>query len=391
MNRIRIASLFSGCGGLDLGFLGGFSTLGALYERLNTEVVFANDIDDEACSVYRANHAAPMVCGDIRRVPIDAIPDFDVLIAGFPCQPFSTAGARRGVDDEGGRGTLFEECERIIREKVAQGVPPRAFLFENVRGILSSYMPDGKTTVPQEITSRMRALGYNVSVKLLCASDYGVPQNRYRVFIIGTYAGCASFDFNRLQTFVYQQGIPSRTYTRQEKLVMGYVLSFPTAAHDADAVHWAYTPATQKMVEAIGKCYGAPSRAVFDGEKPLSMLAKEYRQGHSWKNIPREKLTPRFQRIRDDPQRYRSPNFFRRFALGEISGTVIASAQPENSGITHPTEDRRLTVREVARIQSFPEHYDFSSVAVPSRYKVIGNAVPPVLGWVLAKNLLELI
>ena len=123
----------------------------------------------------------------------------------------------------------------------------------------------------------------------------------------------------------------------------------------------------------------------------ICMLAKEYRQGRSWKNIPREKLTPRFQRIRDDPQRYRSPNFFRRFALGEISGTVIASAQPENSGITHPTEDRRLTVREVARIQSFPERYDFSSVAVPSRYKVIGNAVPPVLGWVLAKNLLAVI
>lgn len=107
------------------------------------------------------------------------------------------------------------------------------------------------------------------------------------------------------------------------------------------------------------------------------------------RNIPPEKLSPRFRKIYDNPQKYHSPKFFRRFAFGEINGTITASAQPENCGITHPVYDRRYTVREIARIQSFPDNYVFSSIPLQSRYKVIGNAVPPILGWVIAKSLLE--
>ena len=185
-----IASLFSGCGGLDLGFTGGFVVQGREYERLDTTVVFANDFDQDAANCYNANplltaDGTDCLLQDIRTVNADDIPDYDILLAGFPCQPFSNAGNRRGVNDANGRGTLFEECERILRAKIHAGHRPQAFVFENVRGILSSKMPDGVTTVPQEIANRMHALGYNVSLQLVCASDYGVPQQRYRVLIVG--------------------------------------------------------------------------------------------------------------------------------------------------------------------------------------------------------------
>ena len=100
-------------------------------------------------------------------------------------------------------------------------------------------------------------------------------------------------------------------------------------------------------------------------------------------------MSPRLKKIADDPKKYHAPKFFRRFAFGEINGTITASAQPENCGITHPVENRRYSVRECARIQSFPDNYSFGQIPLQAQYKVIGNAVPPVLGWVIAKALLD--
>ena len=100
-------------------------------------------------------------------------------------------------------------------------------------------------------------------------------------------------------------------------------------------------------------------------------------------------MTPRFRKIYDQPKKYHAPKFFRRFAYGEINGTKTASAQPENCGITHPVENRRYSVKEIARIQSFPDNYDFSNISLQSRYKVIGNAVPPVLAWCVINTLVK--
>ena len=97
------------------------------------------------------------------------------------------------------------------------------------------------------------------------------------------------------------------------------------------------------------------------------------------------------QDIADNPKKYHAPKFFRRFAFGEINGTITASAQPDKCGVTHPVENRRYSVRECARIQSFPDNYTFGAIPLQSRYKVIGNAVPPVLGWVLATALLNIL
>ena len=392
-----VASLFSGCGGLDLGFTGGFTFRGQEYPRLNTNIVFANDFDVDAQTCYNANQlltedGVECLLADIRTVDANAIPNFDILLAGFPCQPFSNAGNRKGINDDNGRGTLFEECERIIRSKIENGHRPQAFVFENVRGILSSKMPDGITTVPQEISNRMHDMGYNMSMQLVCASDYGVPQQRYRVLIIGIDAqlGIGNFDFNTMQQIVREFNIPSKSYGRDEELLLGSILQ---GVHNVqDDVVWEYSETTQRTVELIGGCqHGLEAFDYFVPGFNKEDLPAVVFEGRSWKDIPYEMLSQRFKKIADDPKRYHAPKFFRRFAFGEINGTITASAQPENCGITHPVENRRYSVRECARIQSFPDNYSFGAIPLQSQYKVIGNAVPPVLGWVIARALLNVL
>ena len=391
----RIASLFSGCGGLDLGFTGGFVVQGRDYERLDTNIVFANDFDQDAANCYNNNpmlttDGVDCLLQDIRTVNANDIPNYDILLAGFPCQPFSNAGNRKGIHDANGRGTLFEECERIIRAKIQAGHRPQAFVFENVRGILSSKMPDGVTTVPEEIHNRMHDLGYEISIKLVCASDYGVPQQRYRVLIIGIdeELHIGAFNFDLLRQVVEQFNIPSKTYGKDEELLLGTILQGVNGVQDN--VVWNYSETTQRTVELIGGCkHGMKALDYFKPGFNKEDLPKSVFEGRSWKDIPYELLSPRFKKIADDPKKYHAPKFFRRFAFGEINGTITASAQPENCGITHPVENRRYSVRECARIQSFPDNYIFGNIPLQSQYKVIGNAVPPVLGWVIAKALLD--
>lgn len=392
---MNIVSLFSGCGGLDLGFTGGFTFQGRNYERLNTDIVFANDFDIDATTCYNSNplltnEGVECLLEDIRNVNAEVIPNFDILLAGFPCQPFSNAGNRKGINDANGRGTLFEECERIIEAKVAIGHRPKAFVFENVRGILSSKMPDGITTVPEEIRQRMQRLGYNISMKLVCSSDYGVPQQRYRVLIIGidNELGIGSFNFDLLNEVVNEYNIPSKSFGNVEELLLGVILQGVENLHDN--VVWEYSASTQRTVDLIGGCqHGLEAFQYFRDGYNIENLPPIVFEGKSWKNIPYELLTPRFKKIADDPKRYHAPKFFRRFAFGEINGTITASAQPENCGITHPVENRRYSVRECARIQSFPDNYIFEAIPLQAKYKVIGNAVPPVLAWIIAKSLLN--
>jgi len=376
-----------------LGFIGGFDYLGRTFEKNNVQVVFANDFDRDASTCYNSNPLltrggnTDCLLEDIRNVGADDIPDYDILLAGFPCQPFSNAGNRKGVNDKNGRGTLFEECERILKAKIEKGSKPKAFVFENVRGILSSKMPSG-VTVPDEIKQRMETLGYNVAIKLVCASDYGVPQARYRVLIIGVSNEMDAFDFDLMKSVVQECGIPSVTFGKCEKLLLGNILQNTETKSDNE--YWEYTAATQHMIELIGPCVvGKSGFDFFAKDFNIEDLPQNVKEGKSWKNINPDELPPRFRKIYDDPKRYHAPKFYRRFALGEINGTITASAQPENCGITHPFENRRYTVREIARIQSFPDEYTFGSIPLQSQYKVIGNAVPPILAWVIAKALIN--
>lgn len=389
--RFRIVSLFSGCGGLDLGFIGGFEVFDRYYPRSRFDIVWANDLDKDSRESYKKNSQYfgdhIIDARDIWDIKINEIPDCDVVLAGFPCQAFSNAGNRKGIKDP--RGTLFVACEKIIEGILNRtgGKHPKAFVFENVRGITSSKMEDG-TTVPDEIRKRMLALGFHTNYKLIKASKYGVPQQRYRVIFVGTKNPAPEFDFGLIDEVSKANNLPAENNEILE-LSLGNVLrKIGEDASNKDDI-WHLSKSAMYMVKRIGKCAGdlkSFERFVKEA-KTKDQVPEKFFEGRSWKNIKYEEMPERFQKIWDRPHIYRAPNFYRRFALGEVCGTITASAQPENCGIVHPLEDRRFSIREIASLQTFPNDFEFEATSLSGAYRMIGNAVPPVLGWVVAQAL----
>ncbi len=386
-SKYSVLSLFSGCGGLDLGFCGNFKYRHMNFPSNSFKIVFANDIDPAAKRVYELNKKYfnhNLINDDVKNITENDIPDYDILLAGFPCQPFSNAGQRKGVHDA--RGTLYQECERILKIGLNRKNKPKAFIFENVRGIISSNMPDG-TSVPDEIVKLTKSLGYKTTYKLINASNYGVPSNRYRLLIVGVKKELGEFDFSLLDKVVADYNIPSAKINPYE-LYLGSIISDIPSDAPQYSVYWKLSPSGQYMVDKIGPCIDAVEAiSSFKNKKPLYKISDTISIGRSWKNMNPADMSPRFRKIWDNPKKYRAPNFYRRFALGEINGTITASAQPENCGIVHPFYNRRFTIREIARIQSFPDDFIFNYSTIADAYKVIGNAVPPILGWVIAKSL----
>jgi DNA (cytosine-5)-methyltransferase 1 len=326
----RVVSFFSGCGGLDLGFQNAGFHLG-----------FANDFFAGAAKSYLHNIGS-IDPRSIYEISTTDVGPADVILAGFPCQPFSNAGSRRGVSDP--RGTLFWETLRFV-----EALKPKVVVFENVRGLLSMKNPDGGLLI-DAIVREVESRGYRVSYKLLNAHDYGVPQNRYRVIVVGVLSThfAEPFDF---------EVIP-----RDNGGKLGEAIeNLPN--DDPNDEHWELSPQAKHLIEYI------PA-------------------GGSWKSVPYDKLPTRLKRIRDNMSRYHSPNFYRRFALTEVMGTVTAAATPENSGILHPHEPRRYSVREVARFQTFPDTFIFQGNGISEKYKQIGNAVPPELARRLGEALM---
>ena len=177
MKKLKIASLFSGGGGTDIGFAGGFEFLDKHYVDNQIEIVYANDIDDSANKMFEKNFGNTPDNRNIREVKSNEIPSFDILTGGFPCQSFSVSAQnpkRLGIKDE--KGTLFFEMVRVLKAH-----QPKAFFAENVKGILSA---NNKEAFPLIIEEFEKA-GYNVSYKLCVATKYGVPQKRERVFSVG--------------------------------------------------------------------------------------------------------------------------------------------------------------------------------------------------------------
>lgn len=173
----KILSLFSGCGGMDLGIEGGFSFLGKKYPKNPFSIVQALDFDAKAVDIYNSNFKQKCEVRDILETPTSDILDHDILIGGFPCQSFSIIAQnpkRLGYEDD--RGKLFFQMCRILRKK-----KPRAFIAENVKGILSA----NKGEAIKYILEEFRKSGYHVTYHLLNASHYGIPQKRERVFIVG--------------------------------------------------------------------------------------------------------------------------------------------------------------------------------------------------------------
>ena len=326
--KLKVISLFSGCGGMDLGFRGDFDFLNKHYDRNNYEIIFANDILKHACETYEINFNHKAWCGDVKDLDYSNLPDADIVIGGFPCQDFSLAGKRKGLDAE--RGRLYLEMKKII-----EYVKPIAFVAENVDGIRISKKGED-TSALDTIVKDFKSSGYKVVYKVLNAADYGVPQNRKRVIIVGIRNDIdAEMNYPKIT-----HGLPNQPFV---------------TAKDAIDDLWDKIDDPSIMNHTF-KDY---SKAAF------------YDDGRGQGNC----------QIRADKP---SPTI-RSEHHGNIEGHYRSYDDK------HPNDRnkwRRLSVRECARLQSFPDNFKFPHAASTS-YKEIGNAVPPVLAWNIAKALYE--
>ncbi len=165
---MKVVSFFSGLGGLDKGFI-----------DTGYDVIWANDFDKFAVQTYEANFGKYIVLGDINEISLEQIPDGDVLIGGFPCQPFSMMGKQKGFEDT--RGVLFFRIAEIINDKIKKGKKPKAIILENVRSLRTH---DGGRTYKEIHRILQNELGYRVFCEVLNSADYGVPQTRNRTYIV---------------------------------------------------------------------------------------------------------------------------------------------------------------------------------------------------------------
>ena len=177
---IRIADLYAGIGGIRLGFEQAFG-------KENIDCVCTSEIDKHAITTYTANFGMENIYGDIRQIPASTIPDHDILLAGFPCQAFSIAGMKKGFNDE--RGHAFFEIERILKDK-----KPKVFLLENVPHLKG--INEGE--IFRFMLKRLEEIGYKVSYEILSGKDFGVPQNRRRLYIVGSLDHSKNFEFPKV-------------------------------------------------------------------------------------------------------------------------------------------------------------------------------------------------
>lgn len=309
---MQVISLFSGAGGLDLGF-----------EKAGFTTVFANEYDKTIWSTYEANF--PNVKFDRRSIvdiPADQIPkvNIDGLIGGPPCQSWSEAGAHRGIEDQ--RGQLFFEYERILRH-----VKPKFFLAENVSGIMSSRHDAAFRT----IIKRFDDLEYDVKVEKLRASDFGVPQDRDRVIIVGLRRdlGCE---------FAFPEPLATKRTLREAIGDLPDPQPNPSYSKRVDHA----IPNHEYVVGGFSSMYMSRNRVRAWDEQSFTIQAGA-------RHAPIHPSAPKMEKVGADAFR---------FALG--------------------SEDkyRRLSVRECAHIQTFPTGHQFCYDRIADGYKMIGNAVP---------------
>lgn len=320
---MKIVSLFSGAGGMDLGF-----------EKAGFEIVFANEYDKTIWATYEKNHSAPLDKRDIRTITSESIPECDGIIGGPPCQSWSEAGALRGINDE--RGKLFYEYIRILKDK-----KPKFFVAENVSGMLATTHSEAV----KNIIAGFVGAGYNMTVKLVNAADYDVPQDRKRVFYIGFRK---DIDVNFLFPMRHK-----KKFTLRDSI-------------------WDL--------------------------KDSAIPAKEFNKtnGIECKFINHEYMTGGFSTIYMSRNRVRS--------WDEQSFTIQAGGRhapihPQAPKMVFVEKNkrefvrgkealyRRLSVRECARIQTFPDDFEFIYTNLVDAYKMIGNAVPVNLAFCIAEQI----
>lgn len=339
--KINVISLFSGAGGMDLGFKGGFEFLGIKYEENPFDIVFANDIFKQAADVYEDNFNHKVERRSISDLNLDVdLPkeDVDIVLGGFPCQTFSYAGKRGGLSDP--RGQLYLQMIRVVDH-----YKPKFFIAENVDGIRNSKKNNKGDNVDISaldiILSDFENHGYSVQYQVLNAADYGVPQKRRRVIIMGIRE-----DLGTIEHQYYPESIYDET-----GLITGN--TWKTAKDGIDDL-W------DKVNKTI-----VPNHTSRDISKAKFYPGKKM-QGNN--RIAADKPSPT---IRAEHH-------------GNIEAHYRTTLEDEQDMMGW----RRLSVRECARLQSFPDSYNFTTSA-SSAYKVIGNAVPPVMAWHIARAIMH--
>ncbi|QMT98853.1 DNA cytosine methyltransferase [Mycoplasma tullyi] len=322
---MKLISLFSGAGGLDLGF-----------EKAGFNIVAANEYDKTIWETYEKNHNTKLIKGDICHIPSDVFPECDGIIGGPPCQSWSEAGSLKGIDDS--RGQLFYQYIRILKDK-----KPMFFLAENVKGMMSKRHNDAV----EKIVSQFKEVGYDLSIHLLNASDYGVAQDRKRVFYVG---------FRKDLNVKYE---PPKPYN--------YKLTFKDAIFDLKD---SAIPALGKNKTNGDKCKVSNHEYFIGDYSPMFMSRNRVRQ---W-NEQAFTVQASGRQCQLHPQ------------------APVMPKVEANKNIFKPGKEalyRRLTVRECARIQGFPDDFKFYYKNLNDAYKMIGNAVPVNLAYVMADSILE--
>lgn len=320
----KIVSLFSGCGGLDLGF-----------HQQGYKTVWANDFNEWAVETFKNYFGDVITHGDIEKIDPykDNIPECDLILGGFPCQDFSMIWKRPGLNGE--RGNLYKSFLRFVDAK-----KPKAFVAENVKGLLSANNKKAIETIVKDFEKI--APGYLVKIQLYNFAEYGVPQFRERVLIIGI----------RLDT--------------------GFDFTHPAPTHG---------PGRAKPYVTAGEAVEGAEKVPYNNEhmniapKTIEKL-KLISEGGNFTDIPR-----------DHPLYVKGmiSHVYRRIHRDEPAKTIIAAGGGGTWGYHYP-EPRALTNRERARLQSYPDDFIFVGTNAEVR-RQIGNSVPSVGVWELAKNL----
>lgn len=329
---MKILSLFSGCGGLDLGF-----------EKAGFNIVLANEFDKTILETFKINHPlTKLIEGDIKNIREEDLPtDIDGIIGGPPCQSWSEAGSLRGIDDD--RGKLFFEYIRILKH-----IQPKFFLAENVSGMLANR----HSNAVKNILELFEQSGYDVTLTLVNAKDYGVAQERKRVFYIG-------FRKDLNIEFKFPEGSTAKDDKKITLRDIIWDLQFTA-------------------VPALQKNYHNPN-AINNNEYFIGAYSTIFMSRNRVKNWNEQAFTVQA----SGRQCQIHPSAPRMVKIEENKCKFVESYEHLY---------RRMTVREVARIQGFPDTFKFIYKNVDTAYKMIGNAVPVNLAYEIAiaiKQILE--
>lgn len=354
----NVVSLFSGGGGLDLGFI-----------NAGYRIIWAIDINANAVETYKANVGPHIIRADISSIDDRDFPQAEVVIGGPPCQSFSLAGNRH-VEDA--RGQLVWKYIHII-----QKIRPELFVFENVTGLMSARNSRGEKIV-ELLKTAFQEIGYRVSMQIVNAADYGVPQRRKRVIIVGLRNG---------KEFKFPDATHNETGDGLEKYVSveEALGDLPKAIDDENGrVEYAEVPQNdyQRRMRGTGSIteHFVPKMSMLD-----KYICSHVRPGGNYMDIPPEVKSERIRRLQREGGH---TTCYGRMLPDKPSYTINTYFNRPNVGCNiHYREDRLITVREALRLQSFPDSYEIVSSSKQGRNLIVGNAVPPLLAEAIAKEL----